>query len=192
MATDLSNLDNLLGGIKHKSITKPVCDSLMPSTPESIISTAKKNKIETSPLDIESVIKIIFNIKISKVDLGKSASGFLEKINDSWYIYINSQESIYRQRFTMAHELAHYILHRANYISNGPRKEDRVFFRDENTNTYEREANDFAAKLLLPEAEFKEAIKHGNNTILKLANYFNLSTAAIRYRAYKLGLISKY
>lgn len=193
MATNLSNLNNFF---KENSSTissdKKNNIDVEFKTINEIRKAAKEKGIQTTPLDIKSVIEHIFHIKICETDLGKSVSGFLEKIGDSWVIYINKYENEYRKRFTLAHELGHFISHKDNYDIGGAIIKDQIFFRDENTDEKEQQANNFAAELLMPEDEFKNFIKRGDNTILKLADRFQLSTAAVRYRAYKLGLISSY
>jgi Zn-dependent peptidase ImmA (M78 family) len=129
-------------------------------------------------------------MKIIYKDLGKWDSGFLEKIDDQWCIYINQYESVPRQRFTIAHELGHFILHSDEYANTSIH--DQIFFRDENTSPMEREANDFASGLLMPKDIFYTYIQEGVNTISALADKFKLSTPAVKYRAYKLGLIPEY
>ncbi|MCL1891992.1 MAG: ImmA/IrrE family metallo-endopeptidase [Alphaproteobacteria bacterium] len=191
MATDLSNWQNFLSG--GNATSRSVAKKQTPQTMSvsEIWAKAKELKIKTDPLDIASVVEKIFGIKLIKKDLGKSASGFLEQIDNQWCIYINQYESEQRQRFTIAHELGHYVKHREKY-ANGRFQHDLIFFRDENTNPDEREANDFASNLLMPETIVNDCIKRGENTVKKLADKFNLSTPAVRYRAYKLGLISEY
>ena len=193
MATDLSNWQNFLSG--RKVVSTPVVSCVKKTTSKmlSIEDVWKKAKVakKSNPLDIEWVVKELFGIKLIKKDLGHSASGFLEEINNQWCIYVNKYDNEKRQRFTIAHELGHYILHRNNAF--GSRfQHDFIFFRDENTNPIEREANNFAAELLMPKEEVVSLIKEGYNTVNALAEKFDLSTSAVRYRAYKLGLISEY
>lgn len=192
MATDLSNLNNFFRENSSAFSEKKINDiDVKIKTINEIREKAKEQGIQTTPLDIKSVIEHVFHIKICETDLGKSVSGFLEKIGGSWVIYVNKYENEYRKRFTLAHELGHFISHKDNYAS-GAIVKDQIFFRDENTDEKEQQANNFAAELLMPEDEFKSFINKGDNTILKLADRFQLSTAAVRYRAYKLGLISSY
>ncbi|MDR1324239.1 MAG: ImmA/IrrE family metallo-endopeptidase [Candidatus Margulisbacteria bacterium] len=196
MATDLSNLQNFLSNNKTPkkeypdTITIPLIDKNNPI--DSILNKVDEFRLNKNPLDIIGVIEKIFRIKLVEQDLGKSASGFLEKIGDQWFIYVNKYENESRKRFTIAHELGHFIYHSDEYSTNDTSKRDQVFFRDENTNPMEQQANDFASKLLMPEGIFYKYIQAGDNTISKLADKFQLSTAAVKYRAYKLGLISEY
>lgn len=195
MATNLANWHNFIK--KEIEPEKQVISSVAQTTPEitnvqDIWNAASKLRISLNPLDIREVVEKIFRIKLMERDLGRTASGFLEQINDDWYIVVNKYESETRKRFTIAHELGHYIHHRKEYLNGDGFQKDLIFFRDENTNPIEREANDFASDLLMPEHIFKRYIQDGDNTISALADKFHLSTPAVKYRAYKLGLISEY
>ena len=54
-------------------------------------------------------------------------------------------------------------------------------------------ANEFASDILIPEKEFKNLIEEQHmRNIEDLANYFDVSLAAIRYKAYKLNYIKEY
>lgn len=55
-----------------------------------------------------------------------------------------------RTRFTLAHELGHFFLHR-RWLSRGATFHDAEILSGDNLREVEREANDFAAECLLPE-----------------------------------------
>ena len=192
MATDLSNLKNFLAGNK----TIPTKESEQRKTVQTIgeiYAEAEKIGISTNPIDIKSVIEKIFKIHIYETDLGKEVSGFLEKKGATWEIYLNKYESEVRKRFTLAHELGHYIYHRNKYAESGKYLHDNIYFRaEQNMSEDEIKANEFAASLLMPEEAFKNAVKSGCRKIIDLAGKFNVSTAAVKYRAYKLKMISEY
>ncbi|MDR2341507.1 MAG: ImmA/IrrE family metallo-endopeptidase [Campylobacteraceae bacterium] len=188
MATNLSHLHSFFSNHKNQNPAKEIkSDFVCFDTADKIFSQAKKLNISIEPLNINYIVKKMFKLDLEETDLGKETSGFLEKINDKWTIFVNSRESDYRKRFTVVHELAHYIKHRDNC----PLKKDQIFFRDENTNSIEREANEFAANLLMPKEMFEKYIDEGYDTISSLADKFQLSTSAVRYRAFKLGFISE-
>jgi len=193
MATNLSNWQNFLNRGTDASNVGSASVQQQPQNiknVDDIWEEALRFKLNRDPLDIRGVVEKIFKLKLQEQDLKKDASGFLEQINDTWCIIVNKYESETRKRFTIAHELGHYVCHRNEY--NSINQYDQIFFRDENTNPMEQEANDFAAKLLMPEHIFYKYIREGHNTINLLAEKFNLSTSAVKYRAYKLGLISEY
>lgn len=192
MATDLSNLDKFLKCDSTASESENMIKSCNYNIDE-ILTKAKEKGIKTIPLDIRKVVSNIFDIEIIETDLGREVSGFLERINMSWKIYINRYESESRKRFTIAHELGHFVYHRDKYSSGSVSTPDQIFFRDENVlSPIEQEANNFAANLLMPEDVFKKYIDSGVRKIVDLADRFQLSTSAIKYRAYKLGMLSEY
>ena len=144
----------------------------------------KLPKLSSFPVDIKKLIKK-FNINIIEEDMEYGMSGYIEKRADGWKIGINKYDSLTRQRFTLAHELGHYILHRDKII--GEKHEDYILLRDNEYTPMEREANEFAAGLLMPEKQFRKCIQEGITKVKDLAEKFNVSVNAIKYRAYKLG-----
>lgn len=171
--------------------TKNENNKEVPVTIDDIYRIAKEKKLQTEPLDVVEVVKKIYNIKLYYNDLDRDISGFIERISPcEWAIHINKWENRLRQRFTIAHELAHFILHQ-KILQSGSHY-DNILYRDENTSAIEREANSFASRLLMPKNKFAQYIDEGINTIEKLSDKFELSTSAVRYRAYKLGYISEY
>lgn len=177
---------------KQSSVSKiKIEEQYTPANINDIYNIAKKKNISTEPLDIVRVVKEIYNIKLYYNDLDRDTSGFIERITpQEWAIHVNKWENPLRQKFTIAHELAHFILHQ-NILQSGSHY-DSILYRDENTSPTEREANSFASNLLMPEDKFKQYISEGINTIEKLADKFQLSISAVRYRAYKLKYIQEY
>lgn len=116
-------------------------------------------------------------LEVEKLPLDEFVSGYLKKTDGRWIIGVNSLHHPNRQRFTVAHELGHYFLHR----DQGP-FEDGLLFRKENQfNLREREANEFAALLLMPSLDFKRAIS--NSPIDIVAKSFGVSKQAAEYRS---------
>jgi Zn-dependent peptidase ImmA (M78 family) len=107
------------------------------------------------PVNIEEQIRsegIILNK--SYLDFEKGICGELKKENGKFIINISWADHYYRKRFTMAHELGHFVLHK-DLIGDGvdDNKEYKKLYRANNkiTNSQEVEANDYAAKVLMPE-----------------------------------------
>lgn len=103
-------------------------------------------------------------------------SGFYDP--DEHAIYVNKHEFPLRQTFTIAHELGHALLHR-----DWARTEDyRVLLRDGSTDhgePHEKEANAFAAQLLVPRDmldRFADQSKHN------LSQLFAVSVPVIQNR----------
>jgi Zn-dependent peptidase ImmA (M78 family) len=65
--------------------------------------------------------------------------------------FINADDILPRRRFTAAHELGHAVLHIGTMSSFQPDTQAALFEADEPKDPIEREANQFAAELLMPE-----------------------------------------
>lgn len=137
--------------------------------------------VDTSPLDVEKLAQCL-NIRIRKIALEDSTSGFLKKENGKWVIGVNFFHHPKRQRFTIAHELAHFILH----SQDGREFEDKALFRNDESNPMEWSANRFAGELLMPEDEFRNFSKTTSNRVEDLADHFKVSALAVRVRAKEL------
>lgn len=95
-------------------------------------------------------------------------------------LYVNKADQLERQRFTVAHEFGHWVLHRDFYLEN-PEKYP-VFPRFQSVdhkNPFEQEANNFAACLLVPERLLKPVVK---SPVSALASVFRVSKTMMEYR----------
>lgn len=114
-------------------------------------------------------------------------SGLLVKKDKNPVIGVNCEHHPHRQRFTVAHELGHYFLHGAETIHYDVGGEPLYFRSDSIYNADEREANRFAAELLMPEHLVSRCIEAGTCTVETLAEIFDVSEDAMRYRLVNLG-----
>ncbi|ARR00927.1 ImmA/IrrE family metallo-endopeptidase [Campylobacter porcelli] len=157
-----------------------------------LLLDAKDKNITLTPFDIYTYVNTFDNIEVIDDDLSSEISGMIEYISDGFIITINKYHSYERRRFTLAHEFGHYCMHR-EYLINNKSIKDVALFRSENTKDQkEFEANDFAAKLLMPKDDFLNIIKNGKTRLGDIAEHFGVSAAAAKYRAYRLGLIKEY
>lgn len=148
------------------------------------------------PIKIEKCAEHL-NIELKALELDGDVSGFILMKGKSAHIGYNKNDSKQRRRFTIAHEIAHYLLHAKDsnlFID----KTEKILYRDVNSSTgeilKEREANAFAASLIMPQKliiQEVEKIKNENKEsfILKLAKKFDVSVQAITIRLTNLGLI---
>jgi len=134
-------------------------------------------------VDIQKLIERE-GVKIKYDDtLTSNQSGYLKKDNNSWIIGVNNKHNRKRQRFTLAHEFAHYVLHR----DDNDIFEDEIFFRDNNLTSIEYAANEYAAKILMPENLVRGNIIAGETDIEDLADKFGVSVLAMKNRILSLG-----
>lgn len=112
-------------------------------------------------------------------------SGHFYFENEQPTIEYCSSEPERRRRFTIAHELGHFV----NGDTNAPRDTSRSFDRY-NYDPREVNANRFAADLLMPEYAINYLINIKNiKTLEELADKFHVSTGAMHYRLVNLGII---
>jgi hypothetical protein len=94
-------------------------------------------------------------------------------------IGVNAREAYVRKRFTVAHEIAHFLLHR-DQIRNGIQED--TFYRGGLSTQAEVEANKLAADILMPYHLIREISSQGIREIKELAKRFEVSEAAMKIR----------
>jgi Zn-dependent peptidase ImmA (M78 family) len=114
----------------------------------------------------------------------KNISGFYDCDDES--IYVNHEEYPLRQTFTVAHELGHKIMH-----SDWAKSADyKVLLRDaeyDGSDSHEKEANAFAAHLLVPRFMLDRYWK--STTVEGLSQLFAVSVPMIKNRlAFEYGV----
>lgn len=156
------------------------------------VSVLKEVGITTIPVALDRITDF-YDIKVS-YDLDDTISGVMISQGDKTFIGINPNESTVRQRFTIAHEIGHYRLHRKiapTFID----KDYIVMKRSGEKSELELEANAFAAELLMPEIFLNIQINlltanfSVDEKIKILAKKFEVSTIAMTYRLANLGML---
>lgn len=148
----------------------------------------EKGYYDGEAIDLDSTISKFPDIRVEYVPMEPTQSGELFFNDGVWIIQINKNHNKKRQRFTLAHELGHYILHKEKNFG----FKDAVFFRNEIIDSMEYSANEFASQLLMPEQSVKKCIENENiRNIGKLADIFDVSAAAMKYRIISLGYTLK-
>lgn len=152
---------------------------------DSIRKQAKEEGyVDGYKLDVEKFIKDKYqDIKILKVVLASDVSGKLEYKDGYWVMAVNKQHPDVRQRYTLGHELGHYLNHRDSVKS----FEDTVYFRSKQKSSMEYMADQFAARLLMPENDVNELVSRGIKTVKEMASKFGVSLEAMKYRLEQLG-----
>ena len=166
-------------------------------TPEEVARKLLNQFKLQPPIDIEALVKA-HNIAIRTQELEDSISGMLVIKDGRVIIGVNEKHHPNRQRFTLAHELGHFLLHRGS--SSIFVDASTVFFRDgissDGSKAQEVEANAFAGELLMPEKLIREAINSrpidafDEGAVRRLATQFAVSAQALTIRLTRLGLIN--
>lgn len=152
---------------------------------DSILKKAEKSGLYAgNSLNVKELISSFGDIEIKYDTMDIAKSGSLSCVDGKWIMCINSSHNPKRQRFTMAHELGHYILHKGKNIE----FVDTTFFRSDEKDSIEYNANEFASRLLMPESKLRKLIDEDRiKNIGELASIFKVSSAAMKYRVISLG-----
>lgn len=143
----------------------------------------------TAPVDVDGLLREL-KIPLEKtVDLPADVLGQITALpNDQYKITINKKDHYFRQRFTMAHELGHLLMHR-HLLNNGTnddkayRSTDRAAFYNPNIRSaQETQANQFAANLLMPAELVRSEWERLGPGLKAMAKAFQVSPAAMRIR----------
>ena len=175
------NVEKLLKAIGQPEINLPVLDiEKLGSPAEAARKLRKLWKIEkgainnlTQVLEDNGLFLINFDFNTERVD------GMSILADGKFPIVFSNKRSLGdRQRFTLAYELGHLVMH----LQTNP-----SFTRD-----ISHEANEFAAEFLMPEKDIKGDFKDGVNlnVLADLKRKWKLSMQALLYRANDIGVIT--
>lgn len=155
----------------------------------------KKEGIEKLPVPVEAIARNL-GAEIVYEPFKGDVSGMLVRRDDGHSIIgVNSTHSNTRQRFTVAHEIAHLLLHKGK-----PTFVDsfvRLNLRNGDSTQEEMEANAFAAELLMPHGFVHAQIEDLTQKYpsmargelqQRLAKSFKVSAEAMGYRLKNLGI----
>jgi Zn-dependent peptidase ImmA (M78 family) len=156
-------------------------------------------QIEEAPVPVEKIAKAN-GARIFYQSLEDDMSGFLYRDQSQAVIGVNTHHAPARQNFTTAHELGHLLLHEQEqlHVDHGFRVRLRDDVSSQGTDEAEREANFFAASLLMPK-EFLESDLAGiddvdlldDDFLHGLSRKYGVSTQALVNRLKNLGYIQE-
>jgi Zn-dependent peptidase ImmA (M78 family) len=160
------------------------------------------NKIDRPPVPVDQLARSL-RLQIVHEDADEALSGFLlrESGNVAAIVGVNGSHHEHRQRFTIAHEIGHFLLHAGErlHVDHTDRM-FRISKRDEEssrgTSIEEREANLFAAELLMPAKQLLRDWREkgdlqlfGDEDRLKrLVTAYKVSSQALAFRLAYLGM----
>ncbi len=143
--------------------------------------------MDRAPVDVES-LAMALGAPVHRAYLDAEVSGMLERTKAGFRIVVNAAHPSTRQRFTIAHELGHFLFHR-HLIGEGI-DDDRAYrstpsgrFKNMNIGpAQETEANRFAATLLMPTNLIDQARVDGANSPREIARRLGVSEHAMCIR----------
>lgn len=136
------------------------------------------------PVPVGDIAKSL-GIKVLSADLPTNISGMIQEFSTGEIIVkINRHENKERQRYTLAHEIGHFLLHR-EYLSEGI--SDSILYRSKLSNAQEAEANKIAADILMPVSKLRldcttSPSNIGEDEISSLAKKYAVSHVAMGFR----------
>lgn len=153
--------------------------------PPGLRETLEAHQLD-APVKLASIARALgLTIKAATLDVGISGELRPDRDNPGQFIIrVNRHDSTRRQRFTVAHEMGHFLLHR-DHIGDGI--SDDVLYRSSLSDRREAEANRIAADILMPDELIARARRRAeelgvDDVVGYLAEQFDVSEAAMRIR----------
>ena len=157
----------------------------------------RQARVRKPPVPVEMIARNL-GTQIRYSPFEGDISGMVFRDKDRTVIGVNSLHHPNRQRFTIAHEVGHFLLHEGAEVHVD--KTFRVNLRDDVSSKAvdkeEIEANRFAAELLLPEHMLIQDLKgqeidfEDQGDLRGLSKRYRVSVQALTFRLINLGLIS--
>ena len=168
-------------------VRKKTSQTTLPPTEQEtgpeLVARLKGAGLMRLPLNVRAVAEYL-GLEVVEEPMDDDLSGYLEIRGGAWVVGVNAFHHPNRKRFTIAHEIAHFILH-----SHGQTVfRDRTFARRASDPSWmEKEADQFAADLLMPADTVRQHIASGVTSLSALAAQFGVSALAMKYRVQNLG-----
>ena len=147
------------------------------------------NGVSSAPVPVDRIAKAM-GVSVRYAPLEDELSGMAFVKDGVKVIAVNALHHPNRQRFTIAHELAHHVLH-APELATGVHVDKVVLRRDmlstTGTDDLEIEANTFASELLMPRDLLSTVVDHSvdlndEGQLATVAKRFRVSPAALQFR----------
>ncbi|KQN93057.1 hypothetical protein ASE95_10775 [Sphingomonas sp. Leaf231] len=142
----------------------------------------------SAPVDLVGLTRDL-GLTVKAATLAPGKSGEIRPYGpDRYIIRVNRHDNPARQRFTVAHEIAHYLLHRP-LIGTGI--SDDALYRSNQSSSIEAEANRLASDIIMPANLVNNALAVAHTLGVTdvreaLADTFKVSPAAM---GIKLGIV---
>src|ERR1700732_2664270 len=156
----------------------------------------EKLGLKAPPVPVEKLAKAL-GVRVEYNPFDDELSGMAFLRDGKPVIGVNANHHPNRQRFTIAHELGHILLHRSRLDASVLIDKNKNFIpRDaisaEGTDPVEVEANAFASELLMPVKLVCQVLSestrdlHDDEYLIALAKRFRVSLAAFQFRLEKI------
>lgn len=158
-----------------------------------------EHAIRSAPVDVTGLANAL-GVEVRQTPAEDELSGFLyrDRNRKTAVIGVNADHHPNRRNFTAAHELGHYFLHDFDDVHVD--RDFKVWLRSDasskGTDVEEKEANLFAAELLMPARFLKRDVEKigtvdaiDEDVLQELAGKYGVSTQAMTFRLAYLGYL---
>jgi len=140
--------------------------------------------VAREPVSLRDVVSALNLELVQRTREPFTCEAALEPLGDGHAIVVRGCKDERRRRFTIAHEIGHFVLHPDRQLR------ERGGGVNAAWEGQEREADQFAAELLMPEPLVRQAVLEHGADAARLADRFQVSRQAMQTRLRKLGLSS--
>ncbi len=154
---------------------------------EKALNILQMFRIKVPPVDVEKIAALL-GFKVIPFDFPETTSAVIRIEGSSKVIGVNKNHAPVRQRFSIAHELGHYLSGHENFTHEKKIVVDPDKRYLDPEHQQEQEADEFAAELLMPEFMLKDDANSKNLNIIELAKKFNVSEQAMTIQVVNLKI----
>lgn len=140
----------------------------------------------SAPVDLDAMAHDLSLVVVYEI-LPTNISGKIERDGHQTRLTVNESHSQKRQRFTLAHLISHIILH-ADMIGSGITDDENYTCEKFRPQT-EKQANSFAAELMMPARMVRTLYRTGTKRLDDIAKLFDVTPEAAMVRMKSLDLI---
>jgi Zn-dependent peptidase ImmA (M78 family) len=161
-------------------------------------SLLKRHGIKSPPIPVEQLVRQL-DVEFRKTEYPDlSFRGFIVRQDfphKKGLIYINSSQTPNVQRFALAHEIGHFLLHGESIYVDRVERTSAGAAEMPTRDPEEILADLFAAELLMPQRMLLADLKKkkvdpdNDDALLRLATKYKVSLAAMLFRLQELGLL---
>ena len=130
--------------------------------------------ITVPPVDVKTLAESLF-LQIVHSDTGEHGGRALLEHGE---IHVNTSESMTGQRFSIGHEIGHYLLHPDDFVFSAHEDPESELYSEDPAAELEREANYFSSVLLVPTRWLRKDVDAGL-TPDEMANRYQVSQEVI-------------
>lgn len=159
------------------------------------------HRVRSAPVQVADIARAL-GVEVQETPAEDGLSGFLyrDRNQNLAVIGVNADHHPNRRNFTAAHELGHFLLHEFPDVHVD--RDFKVWLRNgassQGVDIEEREANLFAAELLMPSHFLARDVKEigaidllEENVLEELASKYGVSTQAMTFRLAYLGYVKQ-